>query len=124
MRTRFILCQGLLKQSFLTLQLVTRQQDQEFDQQCIVPVYLAAVTTHIIIQIVHIPFHQSHPSTLKYLRSTQTHKERPQLMTKDITAKSNNKQDLGNKIRYSKIFYAACSRHPKGSRSAIQFKAL
>ena len=30
-RARFILCQGLLKQSFLTLQLVIRQQDQEFD---------------------------------------------------------------------------------------------
>ena len=37
-RARFILCQGLLKQSFLTLQLVIRQQDQEFDQQCILPV--------------------------------------------------------------------------------------
>ena len=68
-------------------------------------------------------FHRSHPSTLKYLRDTQTDKERPQPMIKDITAKSNNRQDLGNKIRYPKIFYAACSRHPKGSRNAIQIKA-
>ena len=37
-RTRFILCQGLLKQSFLTLQFLTRQHDQEFDKQCILPV--------------------------------------------------------------------------------------
>ena len=69
-------------------------------------------------------FHRSHPSTLKYLRDTQTDKERPQPMIKDITAKSNNRQDLGNKIRYPKIFYAACSRHPKGSRNVIQIKAL
>ena len=36
-RARFILCQGLLKQSFLNLQFVIRQQDQEFDKQCILP---------------------------------------------------------------------------------------
>ena len=63
---------------------------------------ITSVTTHIITRIVHIPFHRSHPSTLKYLRSTQTDKERPQLMIKDVTAKSNNRQDLSNKIRYLK----------------------
>ena len=42
-RARFILCQGLLKQSSLTLQLVIRQQDQEFYQKCILPVNKAAV---------------------------------------------------------------------------------
>ena len=42
-RARFILCQGLLKQSFLTLQFLIRQQDQEFDQQCILPVNKPAV---------------------------------------------------------------------------------
>ena len=50
----------------------------------------------------HIHFHRSHPSTLKYLHSTQTDNERPQSTIKDITAKSNNRQDLGNKIRYLK----------------------
>ena len=34
-------------------------------------------------------------------------------MIKDITAKSNNRQDLGNKIRYSKIFYADALVTPK-----------
>ena len=63
---------------------------------------ITSVATHIIIRIVHIPFHRSHPSTVKYLRSTQTDNERPQSTIKDITAKSNNRQDLGNKIRYLK----------------------
>ena len=114
-RARFILCQGLLKQSFLTLQLVIRQQDQEFDQQCILPVNKAEMavsdkfSSHITYYKCHNSHHYpnsaysfSHPSTLKYLRSTQTDKERPQSMIKDITSKSNNTQDLGNKIRYLK----------------------
>ena len=63
---------------------------------------ITSVTTHVIIRIVHIHFHRSHPSTLKYLHSTQTDNERPQSTIKDITAKSNNRQDLGNKIRYLK----------------------
>ena len=63
---------------------------------------ITSVTTHIIIRIVHIHFHRSHPSTLKYLRDTQTDNEHPQSTIKDITAKSNNRQDLGNKIRYLK----------------------
>ena len=37
MQKRFVIYQGLLKQSFLTLQFVVRQQDQEFDQQYILP---------------------------------------------------------------------------------------
>ena len=105
-QARFILCQGLLKQSFLTLQLVIRQQDQEFDQQCILPVNKAAMavsdkwSSHITYYKCHNSHHYpnsaysfSHPSTLKYLRSTQTDKERPQSMIKDITSKSNNTQD-------------------------------
>ena len=95
-RARFILCQGLLKQSFLTLQLVKRQQDQEFDQQCILPVNKAAMavsdkwSSHITYYKCHNSHHYpnsaysfSHPSTLKYLRSTQTDKERFQSMIKD-----------------------------------------
>ena len=114
-RARFILCQGLLKQSFLTLQWVIRQQDQEFDQQCILQVNKAAMavsdkwSSHITYYKCHNSHHYpnsaysfSHPSTLKYLRSTQTDKERLQSMIKDITSKSNNTQDLGNKIRYLK----------------------
>ena len=46
--------------------------------------------------MLHIPFHRSHLSTLEYLRSTQTNNERPQSTIKDITAKSNSRQDLGN----------------------------
>ena len=63
---------------------------------------ITSVTTHFIIRIVHIHFHRSHPSALKYLHSTQTDNEHPQSTIKDITAKSNNRQDLGNKIRYLK----------------------
>ena len=63
---------------------------------------ITSVTTHIMIRIVHIPFHRSHLSTLKYLRSTQTNNELPKSMIKEITAKSNNSQDLGDKIRYLK----------------------
>ena len=93
-RARFILCQGLLKQSFLTLQLVIRQQDQEFDQQCILPVNRAAMavsdkwSSHITYYKCHNSHHHpnsaysfSHPSILKYLRSTQTDKERPLNLT-------------------------------------------
>ena len=58
---------------------------------------ITSVTTHIIIRIVHIPFHRSHPSELKYLRSTQTDNERPQSMIKDTTAKSNGRQELFKK---------------------------
>ena len=63
---------------------------------------ITSVTTHITIRIVHIPFHRSHLSALKYLRCTQIDNERPQSVIRDITAKSNNRQDLGNKIRYLK----------------------
>ena len=63
---------------------------------------ITSVTSHIMILIVHIPFHRSHLSTLKYLRSTQTNNEPPKSMIKDTTAKSNNSQDLGDKIRYLK----------------------
>ena len=42
-RPKFILCQGSLKQSFLNLQLVIRQQGQEFDKQFILLVNWAAV---------------------------------------------------------------------------------
>ena len=93
-RARFILCQGLLKQSFLTLQLVIRQQDQEFDQQCILPVNKAAMavsdkwSSHITYYKCHNSHHYpnsaysfSHPSTLKYLRSIQTDKERSQVFS-------------------------------------------
>ena len=45
---------------------------------------ITSVTTHIMIRIVHIPFHRSHLSTLKYLR-TQANNERPKSMIKDIT---------------------------------------
>ena len=55
-----------------------------------------------MIRIVHIPFHRSHPSTLNYLRNTQTDNESLQSMIKDITAKSNKRQGLGDKIRYLK----------------------
>ena len=63
---------------------------------------ITSVTAHIIIQMVHIPLHRSHPSTLEYLRNKQTDNERPQSTIKDITAKSNSRQDLGDKIRYLK----------------------
>ena len=63
---------------------------------------ITSVTAHIIIQMLHIPFHRSHLSTLEYLRNKQTDNERPQSTIKDITAKSNSRQDLGNKIRYLK----------------------
>ena len=63
---------------------------------------ITSVTTHIIIRIVHIPFHRLHPLELKYLRSTQTDNERPQSMIKDTTAKSNGRQELFKKIRYLK----------------------
>ena len=106
----------MLKQSFLTLQLVIRQQDQEFDQQCILPVNKAAVavsdkfSSHIAYYKCHNSHHHpnsaysfSHPAILKHLRDTQTDKERPQSMIKDITSRSNNTQDLSNKIRYLKM---------------------
>ena len=63
---------------------------------------VTSVTAHIIIQMLHIPFHRSHLSTLEYQRNKQTDNERPQSTIKDITAKSNSRQDLGNKIRYLK----------------------
>ena len=61
---------------------------------------ITSVTTQIIIRMMHIPFHRLHPSALKYLRSPQIDNERQQSMIKDITAKSNNRQDLDNKISY------------------------
>ena len=63
---------------------------------------ISPITAHIIIQMLHIPFHRSHFSTLEYLRNKQTDNERPQSTIKDITAKSNSRQDLGYKIRYLK----------------------
>ena len=47
---------------------------------------ITSVTAHIIIQMVHIPLHRSHTSTLEYLRNKQTDNERPQSTIKDITA--------------------------------------
>ena len=60
---------------------------------------ITSVTTQIIIRMMHIPFHRLHPSALKYLHSPQIDNERQQSM-KDIRAKSNNRQDLDNKISY------------------------
>ena len=69
---------------------------------------ITSITAHIIIQMVHILFHRSHPSTLEYLRNKQTDNERPQSTIKGITAKSNSRQDLGNKIRYLKSLVRIC----------------
>ena len=63
---------------------------------------ITSVTARIIIQMLHIPFHRSYLSTLVYLHKKQTDNERPQSTIKDITAKSNSRQDLGNRIRYLK----------------------
>ena len=60
-RARFILCQELLKQSSLTLQLVIRQQDEEFDQQCILPVNKAAVAVSDKLSS-HINYYKCHNS--------------------------------------------------------------
>ena len=69
---------------------------------------VTSVTAQIIIQTLHIPFHRSHLSTLEYLRNKQTDNERPQSTIKDITAKSNSRQDLSYKIRYLKSLVRIC----------------
>ena len=84
---------------------------------CISPV--TSVTAHIIIQMLHIPFHRSHLSTLEYLRNKQTNNERPQSTIIDITAKSNSRQDLSNKIRYLKSLVQICFESQIKTRVAL-----
>ena len=80
---------------------------------------VTSVTAHIIIQMLHIPFHRSHLSTLEYLRNKQTDNERPRSTIKDITAKSNSRQDLSNKIRYLKSLVRICFESQVKTRVAL-----